>query len=232
MSEFGGEIYSPGEDVSSGSENLSEEAAQRFAAAAAAIKQVRKEEKKSKKRDDQVAQAIMKFLGGSQQTQLFVLISRLVARDCPSIFILALLSLIDDDCLTVVQAHLQETVQTTAAETVDSSMELIDGGSLDTESNRDLIEWITRLQLVLSTDPENILLRLMVDDKNIDGTVLQLATFIIQSYFENHKRTAPFEKLQSLTASILQTVFQPFIGSARKALQERAAAEASDSEEE
>jgi hypothetical protein len=60
----------------------------------------------------------------------------------------------------------------------------------------------------------------MIDDKNIDGTVLQLTTFVLQRFFESRKKTAEFEKLQPLTASILQTVFEPFIASARKAILE------------
>lgn len=97
MSEFGGpDILGPSEGGSSAPEQLSEQAKQRFAAAAAAMQQIQREEKRSKKRDDQVAKAIVQFLGQDEHTHLFLLISRLVARDCPSIFILTILSLIHD----------------------------------------------------------------------------------------------------------------------------------------
>jgi len=205
---------------------LSEEAKQRFAAAAAGMQQIRKEEKKSKKKDDQVAQAIIQFLGQKQYTHLFVLISRLVARDCPSVFILAILSLIHDDSREEVERYLQERAGKTAQNIVDESVALMKSEEIDAEANRTLIHWITRMQLVLSLTPEAILLKLMVDEKNVDGTVLQLTTFVLQEYFHLAlKRDAPYEKVQPLTASILQTVFGPFMSHAKKKLSEQTGTE-------
>lgn len=208
------DIGMPDEGTGGVPEQLSEEAKQRFAAGAAATQKMRKEEKKSKKRDDRVVQVIMQFLGDKGNAHLFTLISRLVARDCPSIFILAILSLIDEDSLQVVQEYIVELGLKTAEQTVDESMALTTG-HLDADTNRGLVEWITRMQLVLSTAPDKILLKLMIDEKNIDGTVLQLTTFIVQRYFQASGKSAPFETLQPLTASILQTVFEPFIATVR-----------------
>jgi hypothetical protein len=230
MSEFGGDIYTPGEGATGAPEALSEEAKQRFAAAGAAMQQIRREEKKSKKRDDQVARTIIQFLNDEQHAHLFVLISRLVARDCPSVFILAVISLIDESSLNAVEDYLGESTRKSAKEMSDEGLlALTTGGELDAEMNHLLIEWITRMQMVLALSPDKILLRLMVDDKNIDGTVLQLTTFVLQEFFETRGRVVEFEKLQPLTASILQTVFQPFIGGVRKILAERA--ESSDEDD-
>lgn len=205
-------------------EQLSEEAKQRFAAAGAAMQKAKKEEKKSRQKDDQVAKAIIQFLGEEEYAHLFVLISRLVARDCPSIFILAILSLIHEGCQQQCEEYLKEQTMQSAHELVDANMSLIKGGELDAASNRAMFDWIIRMQMILSLDPEKILLKLMVDEKNIDGTVLQLASFVLQEFFKKEGRSAEFDKLQPLTASILQTVFEPFIGQARKALQAKAAA--------
>jgi hypothetical protein len=219
MSDMGApEGWSPGEGVGGVQEGLSEEAKQRFAAAAAGMQQIRREEKKSKKRDDRVAKVIVQFLGDDQHTHLFLLISRLVGRNCPSIFILALLSLIDEESRTAVEEYLKDAEVKTAKETMEETMALTKTGEIDAEANHTLIEWITRMQLVLSLSPEKILLKLMIDEKNIDGTVLQLTTFILQEFFQKRGKSTSFEKIQPLTASILQTVFQPFIGTARKAL--------------
>ncbi len=221
MSDLGAaESWSPGESGPQVSEQLSEEAKQRFAAAAAAMQQIRREERTSKKKDDQVARVIIQFLDDAQHAHFFVLISRLVARDCPSIFILAILSLIHEESRSEVHHYLKERGQKSAEETVGETIALTAKGDLDEQTNRELIEWITRMQLVLSLDPETILLKLMVDEKNIDGTVLQLSSFVLQEYFRNRGRETPFEKIQPLTASILQTVFEPFAGRVRKALLE------------
>jgi len=216
----GPESFSPDEGGGGGPETLSEEAKQRFAASAAAMQQIKREEKRSKKRDDQVARVIVQFLGDQRYTHLFVLISKLVARDCPSIFILSILSLIHEESVTTVHEYLAELQQKPVKETVDENMALTKSGELDPDMSHTLVEWITRMQMVLSLSPEKILTKLMVDEKNIDGSVLQLTAFVLQEFFQQRKRSAPFEKIQPLTASILQAVFQPFIAGARKALAE------------
>lgn len=232
MSELGGlDVGLPDEGTGNAPEALSEDAKARFAAAAAAMQQIRKEEKKSKKKDDRVAQVIMKFLGNQKDSHLFTLISRLVARDCPSIFILAIISLIDNESLEVVEEYLKETMHKEAHEMVDESMALTKTGEIDAETNRVLVDWITRMQMVLSITPDKILLTLMLDEKNIDGSVLQLATFVLQRFFQERRKTAEFEKLQPLTASILQTVFEPFIGGVRKILIEQARKEEEDEDD-
>lgn len=232
MSDAGGlDIGLPDEGQGGVAEALSEDAKQRFAAAAGAMQQIRREEKKSKKKDDRVAQVIMKFLGNQQDAHLFTLISRLVARDCPSIFILSVISLIDDESLHVVEEYLKETMEKEAHEIVDESMALTKSGELDAESNRALIDWITRMQMVLAVSPEKILLKLMIDQRNIDGTVLQLTTFVLQRFFEARRKGVDFEKLQPLTASILQTVFEPFIGKVRKILLQEAQEKAKPKED-
>ncbi|MBM3231735.1 hypothetical protein FJZ28_05455 [Candidatus Peregrinibacteria bacterium] len=238
MSEMGGlDIGMPQEGGGSASEQLSEEAKQRFAAAAAAMQQIRREEKKAKKKDDKVAQIIMQFLSDQQNAHLFTLIARLVARDCPSIFILAMLSLIHEVSMQEVKEYLGETMGKTAEDMVNdavrpggSEIALTSGGELDAGTNHDIVVWITRMQMVLSREPEKILMKLLIDDRNIDGTVLQLATFILQRYCEQHRKSAEYENLQPLTASILQTVFGPFIGGVRKRLLEMSKKEVREEE--
>lgn len=222
MPDDGGlEFGMPGEGGGGGvPEELSEEARQRFAASAAAMQQIRREEKKAKKRDDALAQAIIQFLGDQSNPRLFLLISRLVARDCPSIFILAILSLVHEGSRTVVQEYLKDLGYVLAEDTIDDSMALVPDGSLDARTSHHMVHWIARMQQTLSIQPEEILKTLMIDEKNIDGTVLQLTTFVVKEFLESQKRSAEFEKIQPLTASILQTVFEPFVTRVRKKILE------------
>lgn len=232
MSEMGNlDVGAPQENQGGVSESLSEDAKAKFAAAAAAMQQIRKEEKKSKKKDDQVAKTIVQFLGDKNHAHLFVLISRLVARDCPSIFILAVISLIDKDSREAVKSYLLESSEKTAEQRVDETTALTKTGELDAESNHILISWITRMQMVLSLDSHSILMKLMIDERNIDGTVLQLTTFVLQEFFASRNKEVAFEKLQPLTASILQTVFEPFMASIRKHFLEQAEAQKSADDE-
>ena len=155
----------------------------------------------------------------------------MVARNCQSIFILSILSLIHEESLQIVEKYLHEHDLKTASETVDGSMALTKNDQLDAAGNRVLVDWITRMQMVLSLDPEGILMKLMIDEKNIDGTVLQLCTFVVQDFFEKQQKKVPFEKVQPLTASILQTIFEPFIGNIKKRILEEKAQSVENDEE-
>jgi hypothetical protein len=214
----GTEFIGPDEGPSGVSEGLSEEAKQRFAGTANAIAQIKREERVSKKRDTGVAQTILQFLTDNQRQHLSLLIAEHSARNCPSIFILALLSLINKECLAKVQEYLTEKLQTTAIETVDESLSLMKNQKLDIQTNRMLIDWITRLQMVLSLEAMRIVPALMIDEKNMDGSVLQLTVFIIQDFFRAQSMNISYEKLQPLSASILQAIFKPHMGEVRDVL--------------
>lgn len=229
------ELFAPTEGEGKPLEGLSEEAKQRFAAAARAMQEERRREKQAKKKDDQVARAIIQFLNDDRYAHLFILISRLVARNCPSIFILGILSLIDGECLKATEEYFAEQREPTAHETVEESihgkdgraMTLIEGKELEESVSRKLIDWITRLQMVLTHEAERILASLLLDPSaefipskaeglgagpHIDGSVLQLTVFVLQEFFRTEeKKELPYEKAQPLTASILQTVFEPFL---------------------
>lgn len=227
MSDFGDfEFGPPQEGGEASQEVLSEAAKARFAAAAAAMQQLRREEKRARKKDDQVAKTIIQFLNDDRFAHLFKLISRLVSRNCPSVFILGILSLIHDGCLKAVQEYFVEHEEPDAHETVNESAAIITGSKLQEASNRALIEWITRLQLILVHDAHAVLQSLLIAPTNqenssphLDGSVLQLTIFVLQEFFREHeKKELPYEKAQPLTASILQTIFEPFLHIARKGM--------------
>lgn len=191
-----------------GGEALSEEAKARFAGAAAAAQQTRKEEKKAKKRDDGVAQMILRFLTDTQRQHLATLISRLVSLDCPSPFLLAILSLVNPDCAKVVQEYLAD--QGTAVPEESRAIS-VQGAALDADANAALGQWILGMELVLAASPEQILKSLIVDEGNIDGTVLQLTTFVLEEFLKAHGKAPAFPDLQRVTVGILQSVFESYM---------------------
>jgi hypothetical protein len=205
----------PGENLApdeggGGGEALSEEARARFAGAAAAQQQARKDEKKAKKRDDGVAAMIMRFLSDTQKTHLATLISRLVALDCPSPFLLAVLSLVNADCAKAVEDYLAEQGSTPEVD-VKSLAPLGEGTALSADANAALEKWIFSMELVLASDPERILKALIVDEGNIDGTVLQLTTFVLEEFLKGHGKAVAFPDLQRVSISILQSVFEDYM---------------------
>lgn len=227
MSEFGGpsESFAPGEDGGGVSEAAREQAAQRFAAAQQAGQQQQKDEKKAKKRDDGVAQVILQFLTDTQKTHLATLIARLVARDCPSAFLLAVLSLINDKCAETVEEYLNERGIDVSAGVIDRSM-IPAQTALTVEANERMARWMMRMDVTLQLTPDTILNALIVDDQNIDGTILQLTSFVLQTFLEEHDKKPEFEQLQKLSAGILQSLFTPHM----HARMERRISEASEEE--
>ncbi|HVW66762.1 MAG TPA: hypothetical protein VHA78_03440 [Candidatus Peribacteraceae bacterium] len=207
----GPENYGPGEGGEGGtgnvSEGVSEQAREQFAQAQAAIQQVRREERKAKKKDDGVAQVILQFLTDTQRTHLATLIARLVAIDCPSPFILAILSLISEGCRLSVDEFLQERqrmIDVASAHT----QAMVPQDGLNEEANAQVIQWIMRMEAVLSLDMHNILQAIIVDETNIDGTVLQLATFVFQEFLKMQGKNAQFEAVQPLAINVLQSLFE------------------------
>lgn len=189
------------------SEQASEKAREDFAAGAAQSRQMAKDEKKARKRDDRVAATIRQFLGEEHYAHLFQLISRLAARDCPSVFILAILSLIHPPSREAVEEYILE--RNIVLDLPESKNLRENRNDLSDAVRGELLLWISRLSLVMANDTEKILSKLMVDEDNIDGTVLQLATFTLVDFFEQQKMMIPFDDLQPLTIKILQDVIEP-----------------------
>lgn len=207
MSEFGGmESYTPGEGGSAASEQLSEQAKQRFAQAQQQTRQIAKEEKKSRRRDDRVAATIRQFMNNPAHAHLFQLISRLSARDCPSIFILAILSLIHKESQDAVEEYIAE--QQLLVEVPHESSQTT-SASLEPAIRQRILLWTTHLELVLSLDAVHILAPLMLDETNMDGSVLQLVTFVLIDFMKSAGNMLAYDDLQPLTIKILQDLLEP-----------------------
>lgn len=208
MSELGFESSAPSEDGGNAAEGISEQAKAKFAAGQAAGQQIKKEEKKAKKKDDGVAHVILQFLTDEQKTHLATLISRLVATDCPSPFILAILSLINKDCLNITEEYLREQEM---AEIDMSTLPVPQSHELTDDNNQAFAAWILRMQQVLGSNSAVIIKSLLVEDGNIDGTVLQVTAFVLQEFLEERGKKPDFEEIQKLSIGILQSVFTPFM---------------------
>lgn len=219
MFDSGGPAESWAPDESGGgSEQLSEEKAAQFQGFAQAAAQVRKEEKKAKKRDDGVADVILQFLTDDQRIHLATLISRLVARDCPSPFLLALLSLINEQCAAAFDEFAKEgddamaTPEHTLAET---------GTALDADSQQAIAQWVQRLHMSMAKQRDPIVHALTIDHGQLDGSVLQLTTFILEEFLQPMNQNVEFERVQSLALGILHSVIGPHLDAAVQSLKEK-----------
>lgn len=222
------ESGSPDEGGGSASEGVSEQAKEQARAASqAAAKAQAQQEARSKKRDDKVAKAILQFLTDDQRIHLSTLIARLVARDCPSSFLLAVLSLINELCLTEVRQYLQERREETDEGAVEKSLDIAKQGGLH-EAGQPLIEWIARMDIVLSLDREAILKAIVLEGASVDGTVLQLTTFVLEEHLKSTGNNPTFDDVQGVAVGILQSLLEPHVLALQKKLAEEAAQKPQD----
>lgn len=210
MSDIGGaEVFAPGEGPAGVAEALSEQAKQRFAAAAAAGQQLKKQEGRSRRRDQGVAQTIIAYLTDAQRAHLATLIARLVERDCPSAFLLAILSLSNPHCRAAAEEYLHESLQSgtdTRANEIRAMIPLV-SGTLSSEGKQTLLDWVTRTELALALEPETIIKSLLVGGRELDASLLQLTTFVLEEFLRDQGKIAPIEKLQHVSSGILHSVF-------------------------
>jgi hypothetical protein len=214
MSEFGGLDFSaPAEGQSSSSESLSEEALARLQANAAAIAAIRKEEKLSKQKDDVLAQILLKFLQDSRYSHLFSLIARLIARNCPSIFILSIISLVHAPAKAELDEYIARTFTEQERKVVyDTALQVLNSQDL----HATVLQWLTSVQMVLSSSVATILQSLLIDEKNIDGAVLQLSTFIVKDFFDQHEKQLPYEQVQPMVLQLLHSILVPYVAQLQK----------------
>ena len=206
-----GESWSPDEGGGGSQEGVSEAAREQARAASQAqAKAQQQQEARSKKRDDNVARAILQFLTDEQRAHLSTLIARLVARDCPSSFLLAVLSLINDQCLQEIRDYLQERREETDETAVEKSVEIAKQAGLQA-AGQPMIEWMARIDVVLSLDREAILKAIVIEGTSVDGTVLQLTTFVLEEYLRKTGKAPAFEDIQGLAVGILQSLLEPHV---------------------
>lgn len=202
------------------SEGVSEAAREQARASSqAAGKAQAQQEARSKKRDDKVAKAILQFLTDDQRIHLSTLIARLVARNCPSSFLLAILSLINELCLQEIRDYLEQHRGEVDDAAVEKSLEIARQGGLQA-AGQPMVEWIARIDMVLAIDREPVLKAIMLEDSSVDGTVLQLTTFVLEDYLKNTGRSASFEDMQGLAIGILQSLLEPHVLAMQKKLAE------------
>ena len=92
-----------------------------------------------------------------------------------------------------------------------TSLEKSSTEGLPKDVRKKILEWTTRMELVMNIDAGHILPKLMVDEGNIDGSVLQLSTFVLVDFFESIGREVTYEELQPLTIKVLQDILEPHL---------------------
>lgn len=163
----------------------------------AALQALYKEEKKSKQKDAAVATSIAQFLQDEQFTHIALLVAKLVAKDTPSHFLLALLALIDEQT----KAALYEKFAEVGIEVADNgtfeiqlSEEKALTQSMNPEVKAEVDAWVYHLFQAGSIQPSRILQSLVSEGGDIDLALTQLTTFVLQHFLKTKGVESQFQE--------------------------------------
>lgn len=164
----------------------------------AAVKRLQKEEGQAKKNDSNLAKIIVQFLGQSGNTNLFLLISRVVAQNIPSELIIAILSLVDKHAEKETKGYLSG--EKGKALTVHRKA---DFKSLDPKHKKDIDEWVHDMFQVAAKRP-HLVLDNMVNKASfeISPTLIQLSAFILRDYLAKNDLNVEFEILHEFMQGV------------------------------
>jgi hypothetical protein len=197
-----------------------EQLREKMAAAAAQIAQIQKEEKKQKKKEYDLLKILLKFVKSSQKKDLTLLISRVLEKNIPANFILAIILLGNKE----IQQEIGKYLMLNDPEASEKAL-IFFGEKDETLPLKIKIEmdnWIKTLILQAQEKPEKLLKTAYKiefielekeydfedtkykEKKSIHKVLIQLIAFIVREFLESHKITEPYSKLRDFSEFILK----------------------------
>jgi len=170
------------------------------------MQQLQREEGQVKAYDFSLAAIIVQFLAQPQNTDLFLLVSRVVALNLPSEFIIAILSLVDAKAHKVVEgylAHRKAHLHSALALRNEAHFSV-----LTPDQKMDIENWIRNMEDVALRNAERILETIFVPspERQIYPPLVQLATFILRNYLTSRRISIAYEDLRVFMERVLKEV--------------------------
>jgi hypothetical protein len=207
-------------------EKSDEKFREEMAKAQAALQNLQQEEGQARTYDQSLAAIIVQFLSQPQNTDLFLLISRVVALNLPSEFVIAVLSLIDKKAHQEVLRYLSEAKKAEGSSRHSSHAALVirheaNFQTLPLEHKRIIESWVANMALVAGKGPHRILETLVIPgpDKRISPLVVQLSSFILRNYLAEHQLAVAYETLREF----MERVFVELVSKLAKHVHEQKA---------
>lgn len=171
-----------------------------------AMKDLQQEEGKAKDNDNNLAQIIVQFLGQEGNTDLFLLISRAVAQNITSEFIIAILSLIDQRSYDETKGLLAAG-QTEKAPANDEKHQhqKAEFESLTDEQKRAIDHWVKNMSMVAHKKPHRLhdcLVMKGQQERVISPVAIQLASFILRRYFNYYQIEVDFQNIRDFIEGV------------------------------
>lgn len=206
MSEQGDFDIMTGGAVKEGSDVSDEVFGEQMAQTQAALKQLWKEESKARAQDDQLSQILIQFLSQPQNTDLFLLMSRVIAQNIPSEFILAMVALID----ATAGHHIAGLLE--GAEAPSETLPPVTQVGMDeiSETQKQVIDsWIQVLHAVASKTPQRMVETMLVrrPTPGISPSLIQLGAFVVRRYL-SARVSIEFETLYAFMQTVFLKLFE------------------------
>lgn len=194
-----------------------------------ALAQLQKEEGRAKTNDNKLALILIKFLSQSENTDLFLLVSRAVAQNIPSELILAVISLIDKKASEEVKGFLESGEGQTSEIKALTITENKNFQSLSPDQKKAIDNWIDNINKVSFKKPHRILESIIIKKRSenpshlnnivreISPALVQLSAFILRNYLIAQKVSFEFRQLQEF----MQAVFIKLVKNLEELIQEQ-----------
>lgn len=175
-----------------------------------ALAQLQKEEGQAKAHDFGLAAIIVQFLSQPQFTDLFLLVSRVVALNISSDFVIAILALIDpkseqETKRLLTASHHKASPQGHAALVLRHEAGF---HTLSPEQKRALEHWFADLTTVAHHTPEILLETMLVPgaERKVAPVLVQLTAFIVRYFLESHHVSIDFQHIRDFAEGMLAEI--------------------------
>ncbi|MBI5422320.1 hypothetical protein HZA44_04270, partial [Candidatus Peregrinibacteria bacterium] len=171
-----------------------------------AMQQLQRDEGQAKGYDYSLAAIIVQFLSQPQNTDLFLLVSRVVSLNIPSELVIAVLSLVDKKAHQVTRGFLAEGKGAEAGRHAHSALALHNQTNFDglsPEHKKTIEGWVGDIAQVAGKSPQRMVETLVVlgAEKHISTTVVQLGAFILRNYLAAQQVAIGYEELRGFMES-------------------------------
>ena len=183
-----------------------------------ALVQLQQEEGQAKAHDDNLAAIIVQFLGQPQNTDLFLLISRVVAQNVPSELIIAILALIDkranDEIKNLLAAGQGQSDQKALVLKQEADFK-----SLSSHHKKAIDNWVQNISRVAANKPHRTLESIIIQGpkRELFPALIQLSAFVLRNFLTHHKITVEFQNLHDF----MQGVFVEIVKNLEELIKEQ-----------
>lgn len=206
MSDF--ELFGGVEDTGKVDAASFEKFKERIKAAQAQIKALQKGEQKVRAKEEKLIKILTRFVKNHQKKDIMLLIARLLEENLPSIFILQIVLLGNEDVLEGDEKNLLlsavhlEAADTTAISKFDTSE------ILPLKLKIRIDEWVKHILSAALENPHKLLKTAYTQDDKIKLPLVQLCAFILRDYLEDNNEKAEYEGLKEFSTFFISGILQ------------------------